>query len=85
MQRNKDSLNEDFFKDGLNIDNNAVPKFDKEKIDIDDYLKENNNFFVSASNIYPSVMRVMNWIMRHTYLIVVIYIGILFIVKFLNP
>lgn len=86
MLKDNDFLNEECSKDNLNLDNsNIIPRFEKEKIDIDNYLESNNNnFFVSASNIYPSVMKVVNWIMRHTYVIVVIYIGVLFFIKFVN-
>lgn len=63
-------------------DINTVPIFEKEKIDVEKYLETNeNNFFISASNIYPTVMRLFNWIMRHAYLIVVVYIAILFFIK----
>lgn len=60
-------------------------RFEKKQVNIDDCLKSNNsNFFVSASNVYTVFMRFMHWIMRHTYLIVVIYIAILFFIKLEN-
>ena len=59
--------------------------FEKEKIDINTYLEaDKDDFFVTATNIYVAIMRVFNWIMRHTYLIVVVFIAILFFLQLGN-
>lgn len=83
-------LEEDcFFNEDCNLDDDFKEfsnlKFEKKQVNIDDCLKTNeSNFFVSASSIYTIFMRFMHWIMRHTYLIVVVYIAILFFIKLEN-
>ena len=82
----KDVFLEKDFNESDNLSEFSGLKFEKEKLNIDDYLESNNtdNFFVSVSNLCMVFMGLINWIMRHTYLIVVAYITILFFIKLGN-